>query len=222
MEWNASDQPPEFWNQFKTDFAPGTHIRIHPLLHWTELNVWEYIERENIPGHPAVLRRRDRASVPLARLRAVHGLDPVDREDRRRDRQRAESDERCPSAPGAPRIRRAKTRLRSSGATATCDGLRAEPAQPRRRRPRRPRQINAHRPAVLRHRLAARWQIRAARRDRAAPRRAVRVRQPHGRAAGRARPEHHDRHEPDLVPHRRSANTSSSTRPATRNSSRTW
>ena len=35
MEWNASDQPPEFWNQFKTDFAPGTHIRIHPLLHWT-------------------------------------------------------------------------------------------------------------------------------------------------------------------------------------------
>jgi sulfate adenylyltransferase subunit 2 len=52
MEWNASDQPPEFWNQFKTDFAPGTHIRIHPLLHWTELNVWEYIEREQIPVIP--------------------------------------------------------------------------------------------------------------------------------------------------------------------------
>ena len=43
------DQPPEFWNQFNTDFAPGTHLRIHPLLDWTELNVWEYIERENIP-----------------------------------------------------------------------------------------------------------------------------------------------------------------------------
>ena len=52
MEWNASDQPPEFWNQFKTDFAPGTHIRIHPLLHWTELNVWEYIQREKIPVIP--------------------------------------------------------------------------------------------------------------------------------------------------------------------------
>jgi sulfate adenylyltransferase subunit 2 len=52
MEWNASDQPPEFWNQFKTDFAPGTHIRIHPLLHWTELNVWEYIQRESIPVIP--------------------------------------------------------------------------------------------------------------------------------------------------------------------------
>src|SRR5437764_311804 len=52
MEWNASDQPPEFWDQFKTDFAPGTHIRIHPLLHWTELNVWEYIEREKMPVIP--------------------------------------------------------------------------------------------------------------------------------------------------------------------------
>lgn len=48
-DWDLDDQPPEFWNQFKTDFAPGTHVRIHPLLDWTELNVWEYIEREKIP-----------------------------------------------------------------------------------------------------------------------------------------------------------------------------
>jgi len=47
--WDVGDQPPEFWNQYKTDFAPGTHVRIHPLLDWTELNVWEYIEREQIP-----------------------------------------------------------------------------------------------------------------------------------------------------------------------------
>jgi len=48
-EWDIADQPPEFWNQYKTDFAPGTHVRIHPLLDWTELNIWEYIEREKIP-----------------------------------------------------------------------------------------------------------------------------------------------------------------------------
>lgn len=48
-EWNIADQPPEFWNQYKTDFAPGTNVRIHPLLDWTELNIWEYIKRENIP-----------------------------------------------------------------------------------------------------------------------------------------------------------------------------
>jgi sulfate adenylyltransferase subunit 2 len=52
MEWNVEDQPPELWDQFKTDFAPGSHIRIHPLLHWTELNIWEYIEREGIPVIP--------------------------------------------------------------------------------------------------------------------------------------------------------------------------
>ncbi len=48
-DWDVGDQPPELWNQFKTDFAPGTHIRVHPLLDWTELNIWEYIERESIP-----------------------------------------------------------------------------------------------------------------------------------------------------------------------------
>lgn len=49
FEWDFKDQPPELWDQFKTDFAPGTHIRIHPLLHWTEINIWEYIDREQIP-----------------------------------------------------------------------------------------------------------------------------------------------------------------------------
>src|SRR5436309_2294885 len=39
MEWNVEDQPPELWDQFKTDFEKGTHIRIHPLLHWTELKI---------------------------------------------------------------------------------------------------------------------------------------------------------------------------------------
>lgn len=48
-EWDISDQPPELWNQFKTDFAPGTHVRIHPLLDWTELDIWKYIEKEKIP-----------------------------------------------------------------------------------------------------------------------------------------------------------------------------
>ena len=48
-DWDVADQPPELWNQYKTDFAPGTHVRVHPLLDWTELNIWEYIERENIP-----------------------------------------------------------------------------------------------------------------------------------------------------------------------------
>lgn len=38
------------WNLFATDFGPETnHVRIHPLLHWSEQEIWEYIKRENIP-----------------------------------------------------------------------------------------------------------------------------------------------------------------------------
>jgi sulfate adenylyltransferase subunit 2 len=48
-QWNFRDQPPEFWNQFNTDFPPQTHVRVHPLLSWNELDIWRYIERENIP-----------------------------------------------------------------------------------------------------------------------------------------------------------------------------
>ena len=48
-QWDFRDQPPEFWDQYKTDFPPGAHIRIHPLLHWTELDIWLYTQREGIP-----------------------------------------------------------------------------------------------------------------------------------------------------------------------------
>lgn len=56
-KWDLTAQPPEFWSQFKTDFAPGTHIRIHPLLDWTELDVWEYIKREQITVVPLYMDR---------------------------------------------------------------------------------------------------------------------------------------------------------------------
>lgn len=49
FEWNYKEQPPEIWNQFMTDFPQGTHIRVHPLLHWTEIDIWQYIKREKIP-----------------------------------------------------------------------------------------------------------------------------------------------------------------------------
>ncbi|MBW4801895.1 sulfate adenylyltransferase subunit CysD [Loigolactobacillus coryniformis] len=48
-KWDYTNQPPELWDEFKTDFPKGNHIRVHPLLHWTELDIWEYIKREGIP-----------------------------------------------------------------------------------------------------------------------------------------------------------------------------
>ena len=56
-KWNVREQPPEFWSQFNTDFAPGTHLRIPPLLHWTELDIWRYTQREGIPTVPLYFSR---------------------------------------------------------------------------------------------------------------------------------------------------------------------
>lgn len=65
-QWDVKEQPPEFWDQYKTDFAPGTSIRIHPLLHWTELDIWKYIQREHI------------AIVPLYYAKPYHLLEGRD------------------------------------------------------------------------------------------------------------------------------------------------
>lgn len=56
--WHLRDQPPEFWDQYKTDFPPGTHIRVHPLLQWSELDVWRYVAREGIPMVPLYFARQ--------------------------------------------------------------------------------------------------------------------------------------------------------------------
>ena len=47
--WDVRDQPPEFWDQFNASPPPGAHLRIHPILHWTEADIWAYTKRENIP-----------------------------------------------------------------------------------------------------------------------------------------------------------------------------
>jgi sulfate adenylyltransferase subunit 2 len=49
FEWDYKDQPPEFWNQFATSVKPGEHVRIQPLLDWAEIDIWRYIQREQIP-----------------------------------------------------------------------------------------------------------------------------------------------------------------------------
>jgi len=56
-EWLFRSQPMEFWDQFKTDFPRDVHLRIHPLLDWTELDIWLYIQRENIPVVPLYFAR---------------------------------------------------------------------------------------------------------------------------------------------------------------------
>jgi len=50
--WDYKNQPPELWEQYKTQKETEQHLRVHPLLHWTELDIWEYVKRENLPINP--------------------------------------------------------------------------------------------------------------------------------------------------------------------------
>lgn len=54
-DWDVRHQPAEFWNHYATDVADGMHLRIHPLLHWTEVDIWRYHLREGIPYVPLYL-----------------------------------------------------------------------------------------------------------------------------------------------------------------------
>jgi sulfate adenylyltransferase subunit 2 len=47
-QWQPKAQRPELWTLFNTRIAPGEHFRVFPISNWTELDVWQYIERERI------------------------------------------------------------------------------------------------------------------------------------------------------------------------------
>src|ERR1700746_1538162 len=47
-QWDPKNQRPELWNLYNTRIRRGEHIRVFPLSNWTELDVWSYIERENL------------------------------------------------------------------------------------------------------------------------------------------------------------------------------
>ncbi len=50
--WDPKAQRPELWNLYNTHISPGESVRVFPLSNWTEVDVWQYIERENIPLVP--------------------------------------------------------------------------------------------------------------------------------------------------------------------------
>ncbi|RLC81985.1 MAG: sulfate adenylyltransferase [Chloroflexi bacterium] len=62
MKWESGDSPFEYlqdaefsgWSLFRADFSDNQidHYRIHPMLNWTELDVWKYIKQENLPVNP--------------------------------------------------------------------------------------------------------------------------------------------------------------------------
>jgi sulfate adenylyltransferase subunit 2 len=47
-QWDPKNQRPELWNLFNGRHRKGEHIRVFPISNWTEMDVWQYIEREGI------------------------------------------------------------------------------------------------------------------------------------------------------------------------------
>lgn len=66
-QWEPKNQRPELWNIFNGRKAFGEHFRVFPLSNWTEMDVWQYIQAENIPlpnlyfSHPRRVFQRGKA-----------------------------------------------------------------------------------------------------------------------------------------------------------------
>ncbi|MDR2326574.1 MAG: sulfate adenylyltransferase subunit CysD [Acidovorax sp.] len=73
-QWQPKAQRPELWTLFNTRIAPGEHFRVFPISNWTELDVWQYIDREGIAlpslyySHPREVVERKGLLVPVTPL----------------------------------------------------------------------------------------------------------------------------------------------------------
>jgi len=57
FQWDYENQPPELWDQYTSQADEETHIRVHPLLHWREIDIWRYVQREGLPVNPLYFAR---------------------------------------------------------------------------------------------------------------------------------------------------------------------
>ena len=58
-QWDPKNQRPELWNLYNGRIHPGESIRVFPLSNWTELDIWQYIQREDIEL-PSIYYAHDR------------------------------------------------------------------------------------------------------------------------------------------------------------------
>jgi sulfate adenylyltransferase subunit 2 len=73
-QWDPKNQRPELWNLYNARVHQGEHVRVFPISNWTELDIWQYIEREKL-GVPSIyyahmrpIVRRKGALVPVTEL----------------------------------------------------------------------------------------------------------------------------------------------------------
>ena len=84
-QWDPKRQRPELWHLYNGRKLPGESIRVFPLSNWTEMDVWQYIHREEIPivplyfaaDRPVVDRNGTLIMVDDERMPLVPGEDPT-------------------------------------------------------------------------------------------------------------------------------------------------
>jgi len=57
FKWNYKNQPAELWDDYSSKIDNGGHVRIHPLLDWNEIDIWNYIKKNNVPVNPLYFSR---------------------------------------------------------------------------------------------------------------------------------------------------------------------
>ena len=60
LRWDYQNQPAEFWDLYQSQLKGEEHFRVHPMLHWRELDVWRYIQKEKIPIVPLYLAKNNK------------------------------------------------------------------------------------------------------------------------------------------------------------------
>jgi sulfate adenylyltransferase subunit 2 len=91
-QWDPKRQRPELWSLYNGRVSPGEHIRVFPLSNWTELDVWSYIESEDIPIVPLYFAQEREVVVrggSLIPLESNVRLQPGERPVRKRCRLRS-------------------------------------------------------------------------------------------------------------------------------------
>lgn len=75
FKWDYKNQPPELWDQYKSKAEGETHVRVHPMLHWTELDIWKYIKREGIPVNPMYFAKNGKRYRSLGCMPCCHPIE---------------------------------------------------------------------------------------------------------------------------------------------------
>ena len=57
FKWNYKNQPAELWNDYSSKLDKKGHMRIHPLLDFNEIDIWNYIKKEHVPVNPLYFSR---------------------------------------------------------------------------------------------------------------------------------------------------------------------